>query len=165
MKRLTQVFVAALALVAGLILPVPTVLASYGHPCTVPSSDVSQTAVVRGADLGFSGTDITGAIADITARNVIGCTSPSGSAWDDPAILPVNLQQSSTGGIVQLGWIRCVTPGFACGNVPADGSAHFVYICDDLSGGLPCDAGSWAGTPLWGHRYRFRVQYNQTGTG
>jgi hypothetical protein len=117
--------------------------------------------------LGFVGTDLTGAIADVTMRNIGPCGAPTSTKWDIPAILPANLQSSSTGGIVQIGWMRCNRPaGSVCpGGVPADGAMHFVYICDDLSGGLPCDAKPWAGTPVNGHRYRFRVQYNQTGTG
>jgi hypothetical protein len=56
--------------------------------------------------------------------------------------------------------------GQVCGtNIPPDGSLHFFYVCSDTSGGVPCDAKSWAGDPVLGRRYRFRVQYNQLGTG
>jgi hypothetical protein len=49
-----------------------------------------------------------------------------------------------------------------CGNFPLDGNAHFLYICNDHSNGVPCVADSWAGTPVFGHRYRFRVQWGLT---
>jgi hypothetical protein len=78
----------------------------------------------------------------------------------------VNLQQAGTSNIVQLGWVKC--GGLAsqkCGDIPSDGDPHFMYICDDNSNGFACNADSWAGTPVFGRRYRFRVHYNQLGTG
>jgi hypothetical protein len=147
---------------------------SYQKPCggpgPPPNPDIWQTTVGRGHDFGFTGTDLTGAIAIETVRNIGPCTSPTVTSWDMPAILPVNIQNSTivnidgdVGVIVQIGWMKCSSLS-PCGNVPADGNLHFVYICNDMSGGTPCNAGSWAGTPVLGRRYKFRIQYNQSGT-
>lgn len=159
--------VAGIALLTGVVgAAPPDVLAlQYHYDCT--SYNLSHVAVVRGADLGFSGTDLTGAIGDAVVRNVLPCSDPLPTHDDEPFVLPANLQSSGNGGIVQVGWVKCGdVPGGTCGlNIPADGNLHFVYICNDLSGGQPCLADGWAGTPILGRRYRFRVQYNQTGTG
>jgi len=168
MRAAARAMVIALALVVlGWPVPVPKANAAYSSACTGPGNQVSQTAVVRGADLGFVGTDFRGAIGDAKVRNIVPCSGPSSTKWDIAAVLPANLQKSTvSGAIVQIGWMRCVRPsGSTCpANIPADGNIHFVYICDDDSGGLPCLADSWAGTPILGRRYRFRVEYDQTGT-
>ena len=39
-------------------------------------------------------------------------------------------------------------------------SVHFVYICADYSGGATCNADSWAGAPIVGHRYRFKIVWH-----
>jgi hypothetical protein len=41
---------------------------------------------------------------------------------------------------------------------------HFVDVCKDLSGGLPCNAGFWAGAPVLGHRYGFEIAAQSNGT-
>lgn len=151
------------ALPFGLGGPSSALASSVHANCS--SVIVSQTAPVRGADFGLPGTDFEGAIADANLRGSYFCDNATAYNWDEPAVLPVNIQQGGTGYIVQLGWLKCGRPGGSnCGNIPNDGNTHFVYICDDLSMGVPCDANGWAGTPIAGRRYRFRVQYNQTGT-
>ncbi len=139
---------------------------AYQHPCTA-GVQRSHSAVVRGADLGFVGSDHIGAIGDAVVRNQGPCTNSTGTNYDYPLVLPANLQSStSINRIVQIGYVRCGKPsGQMCNNVPADGKQHFIYICNDNSGGVFCDANPWAGAPVTGRRYRFRVQYNQLGTG
>jgi hypothetical protein len=168
MNRTVRAVALAMAtLIVGWPVPLPVTSAAYSAACTGPGNQISQTAVVRGQDLGFVGTDFRGAIGDAVVRNIVPCSGPTATKWDIAAVLPANLQSSTvTNAIVQIGWMRCIKPaGSTCPtNIPADGNMHFVYICDDNSGGSPCLADGWAGTPVSGRRYRFRVQYNQTGT-
>jgi hypothetical protein len=140
-------------------------LAAYRGNCAAYS--LSQTAAVRGVGHGFTANDITGVIGDAWVRALGPCLNPTGSEWDEPAVLPANLQSlSNDSGIVQIGYLKCGRPSpQTCGNIPNDGNMHFTYICDDVSGGAPCLADGWATTPVIGRRYRFRVQYNQLGTG
>ncbi len=127
-------------------------LAAFANTCDGSGANYKQ--VVARA----SRTDYTGVIGDAVVRNLLPCTQ-SGANADDPAVLPANLQSSS--GIVQVGWFKCQIAG-GCGNVPADGMNHFVYICNDLSGGTPCDANGWAGAPTLGTRYRFGVYWRSS---
>ena len=120
--------------------------------------------VVRGDYFGHQGTDLIGAIGDAVVRTQGPCTGSTSSNYDYPMVWPANLQ--SYPNIVQIGYMKCGKPsGGTCNDVPADGAQHFMYACDDLSQGAICDASSWAGAPVTGRRYRFRVQYNQLGTG
>ncbi len=165
MRRGLLLSVIGLAL---LWVPIPTpdtVQAAYTDACT--TLKVSQTLAIRGFGHVFEDDDIRGVIGDARVRNLNPCTSPTIGHFDGPAVLPANLQRPGTSGdLVQIGYVECGAPGSAsCGNVPADGDIHFMYVCDDLSGGTPCLADGWAGTPVMGRRYRFRVQYNQFGTG
>lgn len=144
------------------LIPGPSaVQAAYTAACGTGAGGV--TAVLRGAGFGFTGTDFRGAIGDATLRNAAPCSSPTATQFDLAAVLPVNIEGPGAGQIVQLGWGRCaaVVPGH-CGNLPLDGNLHFIYICNDSSNGVPCVADSWAGTPVIGHRYRFRIQYGLT---
>jgi hypothetical protein len=173
MKWTRPALLALVLLAAGWPIAVPSVFAAFSAPCSAPGAQgklISQTYVARGQFLGHTGTDITGALSDSAVRNIQPCSSPTSSKWDVAAVLPANLQSSadpSGHDIVQIGWMRCIFPSSSpCNDVPADGNMHFVYICDDVSGGEPCLADGWMGaTPVNGRRYRFRVQYNQSGTG
>lgn len=66
---------------------------------------------------------------------------------------------------LQIGYVRCGKPaGQVCNDVPT-GAQKFIYACNDQSEGVFFDATSWAGNPVLGRRYRFRVQFNELGTG
>ena len=138
---------------------------AYTHPCT-SGIQRSYSFVVRGSYFGFDGSDHTGAIGDARVRTQGPCTNSTGTNYDIPFVLPANLQSSSSSSrIVQVGYARCGKPaGQLCTGVPT-GAQKFIYICNDNSMGAICDATSWAGDPILGRRYRFRVQYNQLGTG
>ncbi len=105
MIRVVRAAVAALAvLLIGWPVPPSVTNAAYSAACTGPGNQISQTAVVRGADLGFIGTDFRGAIGDAAVRNIIPCSSPTSTRWDIAAVLPANLQSSTvTDAIVQIG--------------------------------------------------------------
>ncbi len=138
---------------------------AYTHPCTA-GNQVSFSFVVRGSHYGFAGSDHIGAIGDARIRTQGPCTNSTGTNYDIPYVLPANLQSStSSSRIVQVGYARCGKPaGQLCTGVPP-GAQKFIYVCNDSSRGAICDATDWAGNPVLGRRYRFRVQYNQLGTG
>jgi hypothetical protein len=160
----------------GLAPSVPSTLAaSYHYACDSSSQTVTQFFAARGqgfqaiappqTDPYLIGTDYEGVIGDATVRNQYICDLPTGTVYSFPLVIPVNLEKSSSE-IVQLGWIKCGKGGgLKCNNqIPNDGSTRFFYTCNDHNGGGICDATSWAGSPLYGRRYRFRIQYNQDGT-
>jgi hypothetical protein len=163
-------------LAAGLAAPGPVFALAYHSDCG--NSHLDRTIIVRGfgaraiapapADPYLVGTDYRGVIGDATARALYLCDNPGTllGTYSLPAVLPANLEGPGSTEIVQLGWAKCGRGGgLSCGNVANDGVTRFVYTCSDHSSGSPCDATSWAGTPLFGHRYRFRIQYDQDGTG
>ena len=92
------------------------------------------------------------------------CTNTVGPVIS--AILPANLEKAPY--IVQMGIAVCSgTTTTKCGpessgdtgGIPSDGQLHFVYICNDASGGDPCLADGWVGgPPEIGDRYRFRIE-------
>lgn len=137
---------------------------AYQHPC-IAGIQRSYSTVVRGSFFGFTGSDHIGAIGDAKVRTQGPCTNSTGTNFDIPFVLPANLQSStSINRIVQVGYARCGKPaGQLCNDVPT-GAQKFIYVCNDNSGGVICDATAWAGNPVVGRRYRFRVQYNQLGT-
>ena len=139
---------------------------AYQHPCT-SGNQRSYSVVLRGADFGFTGSDHIGSIGDAVVRSQGPCTNGTSSNFDIPFVLPANLQSStSLNRIVQIGYARCGKPaGQDCNDIPSDGKQHFIYVCDDNSGGVVCVADDWAGLPVNNRRYRFRVQYDQNGTG
>jgi hypothetical protein len=161
--------IAAAVFILSLICVKPgSVLAAYAGSCLSGDGGTFQTGVIRGSHYGLpGGSDITGLLADVTVRNVMACSSPTELAYDMPVVIPVTIEDwTDAPNMVQFGWGRCSAPsGYSCGGVPADGSAHFWYTCSDQSAGYPCLADSWAGMPVFGRTYRFRVQYNQLGTG
>jgi hypothetical protein len=139
---------------------------SYQHPCN-SGLQYSHSVVQRGGARGFLYNDIVGAIGDAAVRTQLPCSSATSLNFDYPMVWPAVLQDSaSSSRIVQIGYTRCGKPtGQLCNDILADGTQHFTYVCNDVSGGTLCDAKPWAGTPVLGRRYRFRVQYNQLGTG
>lgn len=165
-------FVLAATLTSG----PPALAVSYHYNCS--AYKLTRTLIARGAGfIGIAppaanpylvGTDYRGVIGDATARNLYPCDNPGSvpTTYSFPAVLPANLEGPGSGEIVQLGWMECGRGGgLSCNNVANDGVSRFVFTCNDHNGGVPCDATSWAGTPVFGHRYRFRIQYNQDGTG
>ena len=128
---------------------------SYTYPCADYGSNYKML-IYRDAS------DFTGVIGDLKANSPDTCTSPVIPVIS--AILPANLQAPPY--IVQAGLAVCRGPsGTSCGSgsvgspVPADGALHFVYICNDASGGDPCLADGWLGhTPTYHDRYRFRIE-------
>lgn len=136
--------------------------ASYTYPC----SDFGnyRTFIHRGDGLngtipGGVGHDYYGVIGDMTVNSPATCTNTTGPVIS--AILPANLEKAPY--IVQLGIAVCSgTSTLKCGTsttgIPSDGNLHFVYICNDASGGQPCLADGWiGGPPELGDRYRFRI--------
>ncbi len=147
----TVLVVVALASAAS---PSPVRAAQYTYPCS--DFDNYKLAVARSD---FS--DYTGVIGDMKAQGFGTCTNTVGPVIS--AILPANLQVDNTNYIVQIGTAVCSgTTANKCGaaatGVPSDGALHFVYICVDNSGGVPCLADGWVGgPPEIGDRYRFRI--------
>lgn len=158
---------AALAVVA-LFAPgarSPVLAASYTYPC----SDYGnyRTFIYRGDGLNDVpgipdgvGHDYYGVIGDMTVNGPATCTNTVGPVIS--AILPANLEKAPY--IVQLGIAVCYgSTSEKCGpettGIPSDGQLHFVYICNDASGGDPCLADGWVGGPPEIHdRYRFRIE-------
>jgi hypothetical protein len=140
--------------------PSPVLAAgSYVYPCS-DYGNYKET-IWRGAGLpGGTGTDFTGVIGDITANSPGTCTNSVEPIIS--AILPANLQNDPY--IIQSGLAVCTGPsGQKCGDtstgIPTDGLLHFVYICSDASGGVPCLADGWVGhAPTYHDRYRFRIE-------
>jgi hypothetical protein len=128
------------------------------------------TFAARGQGLGGTGTDLYGAYAEALVRNISTCSSPGPGEDTVDFVLPANVQYTpNQNDIVQVGYMRCGAPaGESCGDpnkpIPNDGSLHFVYMCSDHSGGMPCNAGAWAGLPVLGHRYSFEIVGQANGT-
>jgi hypothetical protein len=176
MRRLIAVVCAAVVGL-GLVAPGKALALTYHQDCA--NDHLDRTIIVRGfgaraidpypqADPYLVGTDYRGVIGDAVARNLYPCDNPGPNLPDYslPAVLPANLEGPGATEIVQLGYGECGRGGgLSCNNIANDGVSRFIYTCNDHSSGTPCDATSWAGTPLFGHRYRFRIQYNQDGTG
>lgn len=165
-RRVTVTPIAIALLLVGLFgAPKPVVAAAYTYACQNPLHLDYQHAILRGAGLGGVGTDYHAVIGDARVENLAACYIPQAPYYESlSAVLPANLQNpaiGSNGGIVQLGYMMCVAqPTIKCGNVPADGNLHFVYICDAVSGGVPCLADGWFGAaPIVGRRYRFRLEH------
>lgn len=160
------VMVASLGLLLGTLAlsPSPAFASSFTYPCHARSGIFDyQEAVERGAGLGGTGSDYHAIIGDANLRTIATCSSPP-TGGVITAVLAANLQSSNSSfDIVQLGYAQCTMPaGATCGDstfpIPNDGKPHFVYICNDVSGGNPCSADHWAGAPIVGHRYRFRIE-------
>jgi hypothetical protein len=158
MRRAIGVIALALGLVFWASPPqVARATGAYTYPCDIPSAQYDfQTHVVRGAHFGGTGSDYDAVNGDAALRSIHTCTQQQSVVYS--AVLPANLQTSNGNYIVQLGYLICHDAGTGC-PVAVDGRAHFVYTCSDISMGQPCDAGSWAGTPMGGRRYRFRVEH------
>lgn len=100
-------------------------------------------------------------IGDARVRSLVPCLNPSTSLYGYPFVLPANMDHASdgTGRIVQLGYMECRLGGPSrLGGVPCDNVPHFVYTPDDYVGGTVALADGWAGTPVVGHRYRFKIE-------
>ena len=167
-RRGLAAWVSTLTLIAlAWTAPPALVLAvAYTGPCGSGPLIDYQNIVVRGAGLGGTGSDYHAVIGDAYVRTIATCSGPASAAIT--AVLPANLQVSSTNHIVQLGYAQCTTAaGYTCGDsafpIPNDGQVHFVYICNDVSDGLPCNADHWAGSPVLGDRYRFELQWTSAG--
>ncbi len=141
---------------------------AYAYPCTQdPPTRNYKEFIHRGnglVPLGIPGTgdDYIGVIGDMKANAPGTCTNVVGPTIS--AILPANLENGDPY-IVQFGLAVCSgTSTLKCGlqdstGVPSDGLLHFVYICDDDSGGVPCLADGWVGgAPEYHDRYRFRIE-------
>ena len=150
----------------GLAVAAPPALVlavAYTGPCGSDPLLDYQNVVVRGAGLGGTGSDYLAVVGDAYVRTIATRSGPASGAIT--AVLPANLQVSSTNHIVQLVYAQCTTgAGYTCGDatlpIPNDGQVHFIYICNDVSGGLPCDADHWAGSPVLGDRYRFELHWH-----
>lgn len=151
---------------AAFILPAAVVNANFYSACTSGTEAIYQPIIRRD----FPAADIIGVIGDSDAHPTSPCTSPSNTKWDMPMVLPANLQSASKAhGIVQLGIWRCTPPPMGCPNgMPNDNAYHFMYICDDMSGGAVCQADKpltgWTGPPEDGLRYRFKIVWQSDNT-
>ena len=145
-----------------LVVPTSAFAAAYTYACHNPIAYDYQEAVSRGAAVGGTGSDYRGHRRRGRAKH---------HAMFDPSwpVLLERLGRTTREPPERLGdrpaWVRedrgrgTITH---CGDdapgnqIPADGQLHFVYICNALSGGIPCLADTWfTQTPVIGRRYRF----------
>ena len=158
--------VVASSLMLGMLAsaPGPVLAAAYTYPCSSPILYDYQHYTYR-ADY----TTYHAVIGDSDVRTVTPCTGPASNDYVWTGVLPANLQDSTTGYIVQVGYVKCfaTAPETGCGSglygakIPPDGNLHFWYTCNALSYGDLCRADNWGTltTPTVGHRYRFRIDH------
>lgn len=150
--------------------PGTVLAASFQTPCSTLNPPPNyKSIVVRGSGVNSSipgyiagATDLYGVIGDARVSTLGGCTGGVGPEID--AVLPANLQGATGTQIVQLGWAVCFGsstnrcgPSTSTTYLPSDGTLHFVYTCHD-NDEVACVADTWAGTPVVGDRYRFRIE-------
>lgn len=142
---------------------VPVSAAIYVGPCP-GNVQVDQTYAQRQF---ASGAGLTGVTMDVRVRTLRGCTSPSSSAYDYPAVV-LSLQRNITTDpadhdIVQLAYVICNKPGGCPGGVPNDGNLHWVYTRgDNTQEAWLFD--TYYHAPVLGREYALRItNYHTTG--
>ncbi len=153
--RRTLIIVLA-ATLAAMIAPPESVVAMSAGNCDAGTQKSMHVIVTRAS------TTYDAVAGDAYAFMLHPCTP--GGKYSFPAVLPANIQGSGATQIVQAGYLKCWRAGGAmCGqNVPSDGKIHFVITGADNCSGCFQKADAWAGLPILGHRYRFRVTSTST---